>query len=316
MAEISTSQKRGLQDPYSVTSPANALSFAIEQKLRHVQTNFIGCVKECDGTEEKAGSGKVSVLPLVAQTDAEHNALPMQNLVDLPYTRYQYGVCALVIDPAPGDIMVLNVTKNDSKNIKPGMTEPLPPASYREFSQSDAVAAGAIHTQTPQNWITLRQDLTREGYAPEGIKDRTDKDLVIQVGQNVTITVGQNEEITISGNFTGTVQGNASLTVNGNCSLTVNGTTTVNSTGAVSVTSSAGATVQATDITLDAPTITATGNMTIAGTLTAANGTMHAGGGSFSMQGSISATGDVQGGGISLTSHTHTAPHGETSGPH
>ena len=38
--------------------------------------------------------------------------------------------------------------------------------------------------------------------------------------------------------------------------------------------------------------------------------------GNINVQGSITCSGDVQGGGISLISHTHTAPHGETSPSH
>lgn len=38
--------------------------------------------------------------------------------------------------------------------------------------------------------------------------------------------------------------------------------------------------------------------------------------GNINVQGSITCTGDVQGGGISLIGHTHTAPHGETSSAH
>lgn len=36
----------------------------------------------------------------------------------------------------------------------------------------------------------------------------------------------------------------------------------------------------------------------------------------LTVDGTIAATGDVTASGISATGHTHTAPHGETSGPH
>lgn len=38
--------------------------------------------------------------------------------------------------------------------------------------------------------------------------------------------------------------------------------------------------------------------------------------GNINVQGTITCSGDVQGGGISLIGHTHTAPHGETSPSH
>lgn len=293
---------RGIRSAYAGTSSTNATDYQIKQSLREVFTNFLAFVKTCESAEETTGATYVSALPAVMQTDGQDNGLQMAEIPKCPHYRIQQGICALVIDPVPGDIGIFSALKADSTTVSQGVTEPQRPGSLREFSQSNAVMVGTVHTKAPENWITLRQDKTREGYAPEGIKDRTDKDLVIQVGQNVTITVGQHEQITISGNFTGTVQGNASLNVSGTVDLTAG--------GAVSI--------KAPSVTIDAPTITATGNMTVQGTLTAANGTMHAGGGTFSMQGSISATGDVQGGGISLTGHTHTeqGDGAETSGPH
>lgn len=72
-------------------------------------------------------------------------------------------------------------------------------------------------------------------------------------------------KLTIPGKVTVNATGNVTATVGGNLSATVTGTTAVNSTGAVSVTSSAGITLTGTSITLDAPIVTASGNITAAG---------------------------------------------------
>ncbi len=90
-------------------------------------------------------------------------------------------------------------------------------------------------------------------------------------------------------------------------------------------------------LTLQGGTLAVSGNLTVSGDLSVtgklnvtgaieAGGTVKAGGdisgpnlaltGSASVAGSVTATGDVTAAGISGKSHTHTAPYGETSGPH
>ena len=294
---------RGLRPAYAATSQTNAQAYQIKQALREVHTNFLGIVQSCESTEEKSGATFVSVLPAVSQTDGEDKALQMVTIPKCPHYRVQQGICALVIDPVPGDIGVFNALKADSTTVAEGTTQPQRPGSLREFSQSNSIMTGAVHTKTPENWITLRQDKTRESYAPEGIKDRTDKDnqqvigqnLIIQVGKDLTLTIGANKTVTIQGNFTGTISGTANLTVQ----------------GAVSINAPAG-------VTITSPNTKITGNLTVGGNL-ACDGS--GGGGNCTIKGNVSATGsvhsdaDVTAGGISLNSHTHTCPDGQTSGP-
>lgn len=300
-------ESKGLRKAYSATSPTNAAAYQIQQELRKVFTGFLGFVKVCESKEETTGATYVTVLPAVMQIDGENNSLEGAELTKCPHYRIQQGKCALVIDPAPNDIGIFLAPKDDSTNIQAGVTEPQRPGSFTQFGQSNAVMVGTVLTQPPENWVTLRQDLTRESYAPNGVLNRTDKTIreemgenhELQVGKNVTITVGKdvsitvsgNETINISGNFTGAINGNANLTVQGSCAI------------------------KAASITLDAPQTTVTGNMAVAGTLTAANGSMTAKGGQFTIDGAISATEDVTGGGISLTTHKHQGVHGETTAP-
>lgn len=75
-------------------------------------------------------------------------------------------------------------------------------------------------------------------------------------------------------------------------------------------------------VTINSPDTTCTGNLTVAGLITGQGGFTVTGGGgvvancNIQLNGSMSATGDVVASDISLNSHTHTAPHGETTGPH
>lgn len=75
-------------------------------------------------------------------------------------------------------------------------------------------------------------------------------------------------------------------------------------------------------VTIDAPDTFFTGNITVQGLINGQGGFTVTGGGgvvancNIQLNDSMAATGDVTASGISLNSHTHTAPHGETSGPH
>ncbi len=72
-------------------------------------------------------------------------------------------------------------------------------------------------------------------------------------------------KLTIPGKVTLNATGNVTATIGGNLSASVAGSTGITSTGAVSLTSSAGITLSGTSITLNAPAVNATGNVTAAG---------------------------------------------------
>lgn len=112
--------------------------------------------------------------------------------------------------------------------------------------------------------------------------------------------------------------------------VTIAGTVIVfdQQTGSITVPESASvfcktALVQASEsVTIDSPNTFFTGNITVQGLITGQGGFTVTGGGGvvancdIQLNGTLTATEDVVASGISLTSHTHTAPHGETTGPH
>lgn len=310
---INDQQKQGSRSSYDNTSTTNQTNFLVQQTIkRDLQTSYLARVDLCESSEETTGATYVSVTPLVTQTDTEGTPLDMVSIPKLPFVRYQYGIAAVVIDPIPGDIVAMSVNKNDSTPIVQGVSEPVPAGSLRQFSQSDSVLMGAVHTQVPKVYIVLRQDETIKERGPNGIRVETDKtldeealeDRIIHIGrdrtenidQHQTITVGGNETVTIKGNEERSTQGTLSQTVQGdvthnlqaNATLTIGADNTVTIQGAKSVTingelsASVGGsasievggtlTIKAASITFDTPSAAFTGNVSIAGGLSQGGG--------------------------------------------
>lgn len=138
---------------------------------------------------------------------------------------------------------------------------------------------------------------------------------------NVQITVNGNAVVNVDGTLQATVKQDATIKVDGNTSATVGGSLSAKVSGSITAEGSS-ATVKASSVTLDASSTTCTGSLMVSGMITGKGGMAISGGGgatvsgSFDLDGSMSATGNVTAGGISLTGHTHTGVHGETSGPH
>ena len=214
MSKIDEHTKRGLDTPYTDTGAYNALDFAMSQKLQNeMQTSFVGRIDSCSGKGSEAGSGTVSATQLTAQADASGKSLPMPSMTKLPYTRLQGGIAAVIIDPVPGDICVFSCCKQDISGIKQGTSQPVPVGSYRNFSQSDSIAVGAIHTKAPEVWIEIKQDKTVTIHAPKGVKIETNETVEV-AAKKVDITA---PEVSITGDVkvTGSVTSTGDMSAGG-----------------------------------------------------------------------------------------------------
>lgn len=227
---------------FTGTTQYNQLCYVVRQIISEmVNTSALVSVDNVNAprNDDKPGNaGDLSAVPLVAQTDARGNKLPMAAIPKLRYWRYQAGKAAIILDPIKGDQGVAVFFKNDSSGVKGGATEAVVPGSFRSFDQSDGVVFPSVQGAAPTVWIELKQDETIVIHAPEGVKIESDK-----------------------------------------------------------------------EITLTAPKIELNGAVT-------SNDVDGGGSGTMKLNGSMTVTQDVQASGISLNSHTHTCPDGETSGPH
>ena len=194
-------ENRGLRDPFTMATPYNQLEFIVRRIVSEmVNTSARVCIDGCTSQGPDGPAGTVAATPLVAQTDAEGNALNMASLPSLPHYRLQAGIAAIVLDPVPGAIGVASFCKSDSSTVKPGTTEPQRPGSFRSFDQADGMLVASVSNRAPEIWIELRQDKTIVIHAPEGVTIETDKTVEIKA-EAIVLDAPQT---TITGNLTAT----------------------------------------------------------------------------------------------------------------
>ena len=137
--------------------------------------------------------------PLICQIDANGNALPSPQLVEIPHYRVQAGTGAFVVNPHVGDIGVFVCAKRDISNIKNGVTDPQVPASFRSFDLADSIMIATINTGTASTYIYIDPDSgTIEIKAPESLTVNTATATINASGS----TSINSPETTISGHVT------------------------------------------------------------------------------------------------------------------
>lgn len=222
---MSDKENRGLRDPFTLASQYNQLEFIIERKIREmINTSALVRVDGCTSAGPDAPVGTVSATPLVCQTDAQGNALPMASIPRMPHARVQGGIAALIIDPVPGDMGVACFCKSDSSTVGPGTAEPQRPGSFRAFDQADGMLVATVGNKAPEVWIEIKQDKTVIIHAPEGCTIETDKDVTVKAGQSVIISAARGitldaPQTTVTGNFTATGEKGDDFSMTGTVAL-------------------------------------------------------------------------------------------------
>lgn len=161
MAE--NNEVRGVANYAAGNSQYNALSFMIQQAIREQVNTCIIC--KVVGVSD----GYVDVLPMVTQVSGKNEAIPPTTLYKLPYMRYHAGVAAVILDPVPGDIGLAVFAGKDCSNVKVGISEPVPPASFRDNSMANGFYIGGFLNQAPSVSIELTQGGAVNITAPGGV---------------------------------------------------------------------------------------------------------------------------------------------------
>lgn len=219
--------RQGMRDYFTNTTQYNQLRFIIQQTIKEmVNTASLVRIDSCTGTGSGGPAGTVSATPLVANSDALGNSLPMVSIPRLPYTRYQGGIAAIIIDPVPGDQGVAVFCKQDSSTVGVGTSESQRAGSNRTFDQSDGMIVGTVQNKAPEVWIELKQDKTIIIHAPEGVKIETDKVCQVDAGTQIKLTAPQiqlNGAISMQSKTGGATTATLTGTLNATNDLTANG---------------------------------------------------------------------------------------------
>lgn len=206
---------------FTNTTMYNQLCYMVRQIIGEmVNTSALVSVGGVEGGGTGNPAGHVSATPLVAQTDAKGNALPMSPIPRLRFFRYQAGKAAIVLDPVAGDQGVAVYFKQDSSGVQDGAKEAVAPGSFRNFDQSDGVVFSGVQNQAPTVWIELTQDEKVIIHAPQGVTIETDETAEITAGEKVSITA---PAIELNGAITSHGQNGGAGTMDINGTLTVDG---------------------------------------------------------------------------------------------
>lgn len=147
---------KGQKNIYTNNTPTNQLDFIITQMMSQIHT-CLPC-KVVAVHQNSSSTGYVDVLPLVTYVDGFGKAVEPVTHYNVPYSRVQGGIAALIIDPVVGDIGLVCFASKDTSNVKAGTTKPQQPASFRRFSPSDGFYIGGFLNQAPQIYIELTQN--------------------------------------------------------------------------------------------------------------------------------------------------------------
>lgn len=142
-----------LATPSAYGSETNALHFAIQQAMTKLQTSLPVKVLAVRNTGINP-VGVVDVQVLVAMVDGQGNTVDHGTIHNVPYFRLQGGACAVVVDPAVGDIGMAAFCSRDISAVK-SAKKAAPPGSWRTHDFSDALYLGGFLNGTPTTYIQI-----------------------------------------------------------------------------------------------------------------------------------------------------------------
>lgn len=149
----------GQLNPEAWGSHFNLMDFVTRQILSGTATVGLAQVKAVTNNGELAIAGTVDVQPLVSLSDAAGKLTPHGTILELPYSRIQGGISAMIMDPAVGDIGVVVFCAHDISAVKQSKA-PGPPGSRRRFDWADGVYIGWVLNGLPTQYFR---------FAPDGI---------------------------------------------------------------------------------------------------------------------------------------------------
>ncbi|QDH17397.1 Gp138 family membrane-puncturing spike protein [Swingsia samuiensis] len=136
----------------------SALDAAIARHIANIGSNTLVTVKAVHPGDGIVG--KVDVQPMVHQRTTDGTAIPHDTIYGIPYMRIHGGECAVVIDPAVGDIGYIIVSGRDQSEAVE-QRKPASPPTLRSHSLSDSVYVGGFLGKDPKHYLQITQNGVR-----------------------------------------------------------------------------------------------------------------------------------------------------------
>ncbi len=152
-----------IQQPRNTATDFATLQFIFEQLLSRVQTSMPVRVMAVTNAGELAPVGRVDVLPLVNQVTGDGQAVPHATIFNVPYSRWQGGTNAVILDPQVGDIGICIFASRDISAVKADPQHAADngganPGSARTYNFADGVYVAGILNGVPTRYVQFNDD--------------------------------------------------------------------------------------------------------------------------------------------------------------
>jgi hypothetical protein len=162
--------------------------FIIGRMLGRVHTTQLVRVLAVRPTAGKVGF--VDVLPLVQETDTARKVIAQSPIYNVPFFRLQGGPSAVVLDPAVGDIGIVNIAERDITSVK-ATTQQGPAATDRRHDIADALYVGGVLNPEPTQYVRFQPAAGGiDIHSPASINITADEDITVNAGGAVLIQAG------------------------------------------------------------------------------------------------------------------------------
>lgn len=180
----------GFEDQFD---PDRQQEFIIGRMLGRVHTTQLVRVLAVRPTAGKVGF--VDVLPLVQETDTARKVIEQSPIYNVPFMRYQGGPSAVVLDPAVGDIGLVNIAERDITSVK-ATTQQGPAATDRRHDIADALYIGGVLNPEPTQYVRFQPAAGGiEIHSPASIDITAGEDITIDAGTSLSLSSGTSTQV-------------------------------------------------------------------------------------------------------------------------
>lgn len=201
----SGSSGAGQLDPFDSSDEIHVISFIVRQMIAFLDTMKLCKVTSVHGGGDTlGGTGTVDVQLLVNQIDGAGNATEQGVVYGIPWTRYQGGKNAIVIDPVAGDIGYVVCSDRDISAVKSaasgGKDPKVNPGSYRRYNVADGVYVGCIlQKDAPEQYVHFMSDKIKVVDKTGNMVEMTDAGIILTPKSGLPVKIVGN--LIVTGNL-------------------------------------------------------------------------------------------------------------------